>query len=77
MSLDGTCMDVPDIPANDEPFGRSTTRRDTGEPPVPDLVDRGFQPDGLDQVWCGDLPYTPPGRVGCTWPPSSLSPAGG
>lgn len=41
---------------------RSTTKRDTGEPPVPDLVGRCFAPAGLDQVWCGDLTYIPTGQ---------------
>lgn len=40
----------------------STTRRDAGEPPLPDLVGRHFRPAVLDQVWCGDLSYIPTGE---------------
>lgn len=41
---------------------RSTTKRDTGEPAVPDLVGRHFRPAVLDHVWCGDLSYIPTGE---------------
>ncbi|QBI18363.1 IS3 family transposase [Egibacter rhizosphaerae] len=40
----------------------STTQRDTGEPPMPDLVGRHFDPAWPDHVWCGDLTYVPTGE---------------
>jgi putative transposase len=41
---------------------RSTTKRDAGEPPIPDLVGRCFDPPAPDRVWCGDLSYIPTGE---------------
>ncbi|WP_165492085.1 IS3 family transposase [Egibacter rhizosphaerae] len=40
----------------------STTQRDTGEPPMPDLVGRHFDPAWPGHVWCGDLTYVPTGE---------------
>lgn len=40
----------------------STTRRDAGEPPVPDLVGRRFEPAAPDYTWCGDMSYIPTGE---------------
>ena len=37
----------------------STTVRDAGEPPIPDLLGRLFCPDRPDVAWCGDLTYVP------------------
>lgn len=37
----------------------STTVRDEGEPPIPDLVGRMFNPARPDTAWCGDLTYIP------------------
>jgi transposase InsO family protein len=41
---------------------RSTTKRDSSEPPVPDLVGRRLRPAVLDHVWCGDLSAIPTGQ---------------
>jgi hypothetical protein len=32
-----------------------TTRRDRMQAPFPDLVNRGFQPAGMNTVWYGDI----------------------
>jgi hypothetical protein len=47
---------------------RSTTTRDSGQPPVLDLVGRRLRPAVLDHGWYGVLSDIPPGRAGCIWP---------
>ncbi len=39
-----------------------TTVRDPLASPSPDLVDRHFEPDGLDVLWIGDVTYIPTGE---------------
>jgi transposase InsO family protein len=41
---------------------RSLTEADTQAPPLPDLVGRDFDPDGLDVLWVGDITYIPTGE---------------
>ena len=40
-------------------------------PVAPDLVQRRFNPDTPDQLWCGNTTSSPPTKVGCTWQRSS------
>lgn len=39
-----------------------TTRSDPGATPAPDLVQRHFSADELDQLWVGDVTYIPTGQ---------------
>ena len=39
--------------------GPTTTRRDKGARPAPDLVDRNFTASGPDQLWVADIMYVP------------------
>jgi len=39
--------------------GTITTRRDTEQPPAPDLVARNFTAAGPDQLWVADITYIP------------------
>ena len=41
---------------------RSLTKADETAPPIPDRVGRLFDPDRLDEVWCGDITYVPTGE---------------
>ena len=41
---------------------RCTTKPDRTAAPVPDLVDRLFNPAKVDQIWCGDVTYVPTGE---------------
>lgn len=41
---------------------RSLTVPDQDAPPLPDLVGRLFDPDQLDDTWCGDITYVPTGE---------------
>ena len=43
---------------------RSLTKPDEGAAPIPDLVQRRFDVDELDTVWCGDITYI---RTGQGW----------
>jgi putative transposase len=38
---------------------RSLTRQDAAAAPTPDLLGRLFDPDQVDQAWCGDVTYIP------------------
>jgi transposase InsO family protein len=40
-------------------FKHSTTVRDPGARPAPDLVDRDFTADGPNQLWVADITHTP------------------
>ena len=37
----------------------TTTRRDRGARPAPDLVQRGFTADGPNRLWVADITYIP------------------
>lgn len=39
------------------PGPKTTKRAEQGEPPVPDLVGRLFDPDRPDATWCADITY--------------------
>lgn len=39
--------------------GVTTTRRDEGARPAPDLVDRNFAADGPDRLWVADITFIP------------------
>ena len=39
--------------------GRNLTRPDKAAEPIPDLVERDFSADDVDQKWCGDLTEIP------------------
>lgn len=41
---------------------RSLTRPDKAAAPIPDLICRDFNADGIDQRWCGDLTEIPTGE---------------
>jgi transposase InsO family protein len=43
---------------------KRTTIADRLSPPAPDLVQRDFTADTLDEKWCGDITYV---QVGATW----------
>jgi putative transposase len=38
---------------------RSLTKQDTTAAPAPDLLGRLFDPDQVDQAWCGDVTWIP------------------
>ena len=40
-------------------FKGSTTKREAGAKPAPDLVNRDFSVDGPDRVWVADITYAP------------------
>ena len=40
-------------------FKGSTTKREAGAKPVPDLVNRDFSADGPDRLWVADITYVP------------------
>lgn len=48
-----------DIVARRSRRRRCTTKPDPAAAPLPDLVGRLFNPDRLDQIWCGDVTYIP------------------
>lgn len=41
---------------------RSLTKADDAAPPLPDLVQRRFNPEVLNHTWCGDITYIPTGQ---------------
>lgn len=43
---------------------KRTTIADRLAPPVPDLVQRDFTADALDEKWCGNITYV---QVGAAW----------
>jgi transposase InsO family protein len=47
---------------------RSLTRQAAAAAPAPDLLGRLFDPDQVNQAWCGDVTYIPTDEAGCTWP---------
>ena len=53
------------------------TIRDDLAPPLPDLIGRDFSPGAPNTRYCGDITYVPTAGAGSTWPPSSISGAGG
>ena len=44
---------------------------------TPDLIGRDFSPGAPNTRYCGDITYVPTAGAGSTWPPSSISGAGG
>ena len=51
-----------------------TTISDSSAPCPKDKVNRQFKADRPNQLWVTDFTYvSTPGRVGCTWPSSSMS----
>ncbi len=53
------------------------TIRDDLAPPLPDLIGRDFSPGAPNTRYCGDITYVPTAGAGSTWPPPSISGAGG
>ena len=81
MSLDGTCLDVADTPANEEAFGRPGSRAREGGGAFPQLRLVGLAESGTHAIWSAALgPYTSSeqeladellgwlGRGCCAWP---------
>ena len=59
VSLDGTCLDVADTPANEEAFGRPGSSRREGGGAFPQLRVVGLAETGTHAIWSAALgPYT-------------------
>jgi Insertion element 4 transposase N-terminal/Transposase DDE domain len=59
VSLDGTCLDVADTPANEEAFGRPGSSRREGGGAFPQLRLVGLAETGTHAIWSAALgPYT-------------------
>jgi Insertion element 4 transposase N-terminal/Transposase DDE domain len=59
ISLDGTCLDVADTPANNEAFGRPGSARREGGGAFPQLRLVGLAESGTHAIWSASLgPYT-------------------
>ncbi|MEW1913753.1 IS3 family transposase [Kitasatospora sp. NPDC085895] len=46
---------------------KRTTIPDPIAPPVPDLIERDFTAERLDERWCGDITYIRPPAPGSSW----------
>ncbi|GAA4980851.1 hypothetical protein GCM10025734_00890 [Kitasatospora paranensis] len=47
---------------------KRTTVPEPVAPPVPDLIERDFTAERLDERWCGDITYIRADSRGCSWP---------